>query len=553
MKRRILACGEASWLSTGFARYNKEVLKRLHATGKYEIAEMGSYGSDASPEAKLLPWKFYGVLPTDNQQKQIYDSNPHNAFGKYKIDAVVADFQPDIVWDARDPWMSQHIQGSKFRDCFKLVLIPTVDSAPQRKDWIRDLFKKADGLTTYSRYGKKVLENAGVKVFGVTSPGVNLDRFKPMDREFVRDKYQIKPSLLIIGTVMRNQRRKLYPELFEVYSKLRDKYRMTKKNKNDGKVVRIYHSALLCHTSWPDNGWDIPELLDRYGLTRHVIFTYKCEACKKVFHSWFIPCNDKGMGQCRICGEKQAHMPNTHSGVNEEELAEIFNLMDIYVQPAICEGWGLPIMEAKSCGVPGLYQNYSAMEDHVQNGGGLPINVGRMYTECETMAYRSLPDNNDFFKKLEMLCLNPKKRMKLSKDARKCAVKMHNWDVTANKLIEIFDDMPLLDRNKSWDRQPKFKYMTDERPPSELSNEEFVQWCYINILHRMPDEKGFNDWMQNLAKNNDRRGIEQFFRNEIAAHNISEDIRWGNSLKLRGLAPEEQIKEQEVFMPGVLV
>jgi len=552
-KCRILVCGESSWLSTGFAKYNREILKRLHSTGKFEIAEMGSYGNDGSPEAKKLPWKYYGVLPNSQKEKQIYDSNPHNAFGAYKINAVLADFQPDIVFDARDPWMTQHLQDAKFRDLFRLVLMPTVDSAPQRKDWIQGLFSKANVVTTYSRYGKRVLEAEGIKVAGVTSPGINPEIFKPISREYIRDKYQIKSSLLIIGTVMRNQKRKLFPELFEVYSKLRRKYRMTKKNKNDGKIVRINHSALLCHTSWPDNGWDIPELLERYGLARHVIFTYKCEDCKEVFHSWFIPCNKQGMGICRICGKQTAHMPNTHSGVTEEQLIEIYNLMDIYVQPAICEGWGLPIMEAKACGVPGLYQNYSAMEDHVENGGGLPIKIGRFYTEAETMAIRSLPDNDDFLKKLELLCINAKKRKKLSIKARECAVKLHDWEVTAKKFIKLFEEIEALDREGTWNRRPKFKSMTHDRPPQGMSNGDFVHWCYTNILGRVADEKGFNDWMASLAKNGSRESVEQFFRNEIVGQNIFEEMRWNNSLKIRGLQPEQASEQKTNTMPGVLV
>ena len=552
MKCRILVCGESSWLSTGFAKYNQEVLRRLQATGKYEVAEMGSYGTERSEQAQRLPWKFYGVLPNSDKEKQIYESNPTNAFGTYKINAVLADFQPDIVFDARDPWMTQHIQASKFRDLFRLVLMPTVDSAPQKKDWIENLFKKADAITTYSRYGKRVLETTGVQVAGVTSPGINLDIFKPLDKRTVRDKYQIKPSLLIIGTVMRNQKRKLFPELFEVYSNLRKKYRMTKKNQEDMKIMRVNHSALLCHTSWPDNGWDIPELLDRFNLARHVIFTYKCEGCSAVFHSWFLPCDARGNGVCRICGESKAHMPNTHSGVSEEELVDIYNLMDIYVQPAICEGWGLPIMEAKACGVPGLYQNYSAMEDHVENGGGLPIKIGRFYTEAETMAIRSLPDNDDFLNKLEMLVLDHKKRDKMGKKARSVSEKLHPWKATTDKLEKIFDKLDIKDRNFTWDKSPEFAITTRERPSPGLSNEDFVHWCYQNILGRPADEKGFKDWTTNLAKGGTRDAIESFFRNEIEGQNVFEEIRWNTSLKLRGLKQEEKPKDT-IRAPGMLV
>ena len=203
-KRRILFCGESSWLSTGFATYNREIIQRLYDTDKYIIAEMGAYGSEAMPEAQKIPWKFYGVLPRNEEENRIYNSGPGgtvnqlHAFGKYKIDAVVADFQPDIVFDCRDPWMTQHLQDSKFRDCYKLVLMPTVDSAPQRKDWINKLFAKSDALLTYSQYGKKVLTEAGLKVNDVPSPGVHLDKFKPQTRSLSEISINLNHRFLLL-------------------------------------------------------------------------------------------------------------------------------------------------------------------------------------------------------------------------------------------------------------------------------------------------------------------------------------------------------------------
>ncbi len=136
-KKRILFSGEASFLSTGFATFNREVLQRLHATGKYELAEVGSYAQPGHPESVKLPWKFYGILPINEQEKAIYEQNQINQFGKYKINSVLADFQPDIVIDMRDPWMFAHLESSKFRSNYKLVLCPTVDSDTQKSEWIR--------------------------------------------------------------------------------------------------------------------------------------------------------------------------------------------------------------------------------------------------------------------------------------------------------------------------------------------------------------------------------------------------------------------------------
>lgn len=566
-KPRILFCGEASWLSTGFATYNREIMKRLHKTGKYEIAEMGSYAKQNDPKIRELPWKFYGVLPMNPKEEEIYKGNHYNQFGMYKLDSVLADFQPDIVFDGRDPWMVQHHMKSKFRDFFKLVLVPTVDSDPQKRDWVDNIFRKADTVCTYSKYGKRILQVDGVKVADVLSPGVDLEVFRPLDKMQTRDKWCINRSLFIFGTVMRNQKRKLFPDLFEAYEAFRSRYasrQLVHKAKEKAKAGRtlsqkekdallVDHSVLLCHTSFPDLGWDIPELIRRSSLQRHAIFTYVCENCNESFLSWFIACNQKGIARCVVCGQQSAHMPNTHKGVDIEELVEIFNLIDVYVQPAICEGWGVPIVEAKACGTPGLYSNYSAMEDHVSYGGGYGIKLRSLYTEAETMAKRSLPDISDMVRLFYKLIKDRGKLEELSNKARLVAEKHHNWDITSTKLEKIIDEMELLDRSSTWDSPPRIRYITNERPDPAFDDRQFIVWCYLNILGRQPDQKGFEDWLNSLANGTPREKIEGYFRNQANGKNTFEQIRIDNSRKIRGI-PEPVIPQTKTnSIPGVIV
>lgn len=546
MKKRILFCGEASWLSTGFAIYNKQIINRLFDTDKYTIAEFGNYGRTDEEQAKALRWKFYGNLPINQAEAEIYKKNPVNQFGVYKFDSIVADFQPDIIFSALDPWMLQHILKSQYRDLYKVVITPTVDSSPQKEEWVRDIYKQADVVTTYSRFGKRTLEGQGVQVAGVTSPAVDLELFSPTeDSNELRSDWGFKKGLKIIGTVMRNQKRKCFPQLFEAYAKLRRKYKNTRE---------VKRSVLLCHTSWPDVGWDLPELLKRYNIQRHVIFTYKCDDCSKIFFSWFIPSEGKkGMGKCIFCGNMSAHMPNTHSGVSEKELSEIFNLMDIYVQPAICEGWGLPIVEAKACGVPGLYSDYSAMEDHVQNGGGMPIKIGQFYTEAETMAIRSLPDVDSMVEGFKLLLTDSKERKRLGKEARDVSEKMHNWNITSKKFEVILDKLEVHNRKDTWDKRPEFKVVNQNRMPDGLSNEQFLLACYRTILFREPDKEGFNNWMNSLANGTQRGAIEDFFRREEGSHNKFEEIRWNKSLEIRGFNISEGLMLESTALPGILI
>lgn len=544
-KKRVLFTGEASWLATGFAKFNREILKRLYATGKYEIAEFGNYGRVDSQESKQAPWKFYGAMPTSQEEDRIYGADPRNQFGRYKFDATVADFQPDVVLNLLDPWMMEHLVTSRFRGSYKLILCPTVDSAPQKQEWCDNIFGKADALTTYSRFGKRTLELQGLKVATVTSPGVDLDIFRPMDKLKVKEDWGLNKNLLVIGAVMRNQKRKLFTDLFEAYAMLR---------KRHSGIPEVERSVLLCHTSFPDVGWDIPELLKRSALMRHVIFTYKCDACKRPFFSWFLNCNmQTGMAQCIFCGQNAAHMPNTHNSISEEELGEIYNLMDIYCQIAICEGWGVPVVEAKACGVPTLCSNYSALEDHVENGGALAVDIDRYYTEAETMAVRSFSDRESICRLLKRLLTNRNERLEIGKAARSCAERLHNWDITAKKFEEIIDSLPESNRSDTWDSIPSFKMSPPYSIPHELPNDQFVLALYRNILMREPDQPGFEHWMGQLSRGMPKQEVENFFKGEIDAHNRFENIRFTRSLQIRNIGIQPPIRLQSNILRGAVV
>ena len=58
-KLRILWCGEASTLNTGYAIYAKEVLTGLYNTNKYTIAELGCYSAIDNPKRFEQYVKFF--------------------------------------------------------------------------------------------------------------------------------------------------------------------------------------------------------------------------------------------------------------------------------------------------------------------------------------------------------------------------------------------------------------------------------------------------------------------------------------------------------------
>ena len=54
-------------------------------------------------------------------------------------------------------------------------------------------------------------------------------------------------------------------------------------------------------------------------------------------------------------------LTNVGDGVDTKTLASIYNLFDVYIQPANSEGFGLPIVEAAACGVPVMATDYSVL------------------------------------------------------------------------------------------------------------------------------------------------------------------------------------------------
>lgn len=471
--------GEASYLLTGFGTYQKALLSRLHDTGKYEIAELATYGTIEDPKSKDIPWKYYAnaVDPTDPRHEELM-SHSLNQFGQWRFDRVLLDFKSDIVIDIRDPWMLSYEQRSVFRDFFHHIIMPTVDSSPQQDEWL-ELFMDADAVFTYSDWNKKVLEREGhgrIKLKGVASPGVDLDLFKPVaDKKQSKIDLGLDPDTNIIGTVMRNQQRKLFPDLLHAFRKFLDM--CVEKGKKDI-ADKTY---LYIHTSYPDIGWNFSELLKETGLGHKIFFTYICKMCKRSFCSFF----QDARTVCPHCNSVAGVLPSTNEGLELEQMPPMYNLFDVYVQYSICEGFGLGQSEAASCSVPIMSVDYSAMEDVVRNVKGFPLKVKKMFRECDTHSYRAMPDNDFLANSLyTYFTQNDEYRARKGKQARQGAEKYYDWDKTAKVWERYIDSVDLETIPCKWDSTPMRQFSLPAAIPENLTNEQFVEWLMTEVYHR---------------------------------------------------------------------
>jgi glycosyltransferase involved in cell wall biosynthesis len=466
-KKKILWVGESSFVNSGYGIYTRELLSRLIKTGKYEVAELSCYGNPADPRNKSLPWRIYGNMPMNDQEAQQYQSNNYNQFGMWRFDQTCVDFKPTHILSIRDNWMDSHILHSPLRRLFSTVMMPTTDSNPLLEEWIAD-YIDVNTILTYVEYGKKVLEEESgglIKVFNVPGMGVDLNIFKPIiNKKEHRQKFGLDPNCYIIGTVMRNQRRKLYPDLIQSFAKFCEQYPAI------GNKIYLY-----LHVSYPDLGWDIPRLIRESGISHKILVTYLCKNCKQIT---ILPFQD-AKTSCLHCGGECA-LPNVYSGVTHNQLSEIYNLFDLYVQYAIAESWGSPVAEAASCGIPFMACNYSAMESLNKLLQGIPINILKYYREPESHAYRVYPDDNDFISKLYGFFSLPEQlRLKKGRNSHNLCKANCDWDIVAKKWEEAINATPNSQYN--WNDPPQY-HKSNTQIPQNLNNLDFIRWCFVNIL-----------------------------------------------------------------------
>jgi glycosyltransferase involved in cell wall biosynthesis len=485
-KPKILFNTEFTRLSTGYSIYGYELLKALHKMDKYEILELASYARGNDPYHQQLmresPWKVIPVMPNNEVEQREYDSNPINEFGAYKFDQTCLEHQPDIICSFTDIWMNRFLDDSPFRRLFKTVLMATVDGQPQQDEWL-DFYQRTDHVLTYTEYGEKVFKEEGggtINLRGVASPAVDTNIFKliPNKKEF-KAQNGIDPNSIIIGMVARNQKRKLFPAFAESFSIFLHKLNLEK-------TENVF---LYFHTAHPDMGFLIPYIVKQNGLSHKILFTFFCKNCQFSFPSFYQDVK----AFCPRCRQAAASFANSQIGISREQLAKTYGLMDLYVQYANCEGFGIPIVEAAACGLPICATNYSGMESLIQNLGGFPIPVKSLETESETNRKMAIPDGEALAEHIkEFVAMPESMRATLGYKTHLKAINRYgSWDDVAKKWADIFDEIPLSDSNP-W--RSTIDYVDiNMLPPcptqSQMNDSQFVNWLLTEILHR-PDWAG---------------------------------------------------------------
>lgn len=523
-KTRILIANDYNLLGTGYGVYGKELLTRLNATGKYDIAEIACYASADDPKIKTIPWKVYPNAPAKQDPQEIhkkYGMSPTHAFGSWRFNHVVLHFRPDIVFDVRDYWMYAYQEVSPFRKFFQWVVMPTVDSAPQKPEWL-DTFSNMDLIIPYTDWAKSTLEDqcgSSINLFpDIANAGVDLNVFVPPKNKKELQKQVFGKDVSITGLVMRNQKRKLFPDVLSAYRSYLDRLLA------EGNVELYNKSYLYLHTSYPEySGWNFPSLLMEHKLVDKVYFTSICRKCQAVYPTKF----HEGIMKCELCDSPACILPNASNPVPTSALVSIYQTFDFFLQVAICEGFGMPQVEAASCGIPIASVDYSAMTEIVRKLEGYPIPVERLYREMETGANRAYPNIQSITDIIYNYHVSTTEEEKINKSQKTRALceKYYSWDLVADVWDRAFDTVDI-SKNLSWDSPPR-EIDNSKNVPSKSNSVEFIEFIIKEIIKE-----------PYLLKTSPIKKLIMDFTNGYGASRGS----------VRMITPENVVKELEEYM-----
>jgi len=258
-------------------------------------------------------------------------------------------------------------------------------------------------IVAISEFSKKDLERHGIKVDALIPHGVDINIFRPMNKEECRKHFNFPTDKFIFGTVAANndkEDRKNFTGTIKAF-----KYMM----EQDPDIAK---DCMLVFFTSPNNpqGYPIAKIVRKYGLEHKVIM---------------FPDNLFSVG------------------LPEHELAKLYNAFDVHILCSKREGFGIPIIESMACKVPNIVHNYSAPPELVKGRGwlvrsltqGINIIVSPINSEFH------IPDTYDLYEKMKRSVLKDKEREKYARLSRQFALR-YNWnDLIHEKWKPFFEQV----------------------------------------------------------------------------------------------------------------
>jgi len=370
--KRILWISDSPEAPTGNGKITREFIKRYN-NKDYSVAVLGR-GYTGWPRV------------TNKYDTILYPMNIGKPYPEL-MKEISREFKPHIVISCLDMWQIDWIEHAKHSEAVTNIGYISIYGKPVPYEW-KKVVKHLDLAVCYSEFGKNVLKEfmpfSSVEMIHL---GVDTDLYRPLTNKEKLKRRLKAEGRFVVGCIARNQLRKRLDKLLEGFAKF------AKTNKDT--VLYLKSEAVS------DHGYDLPDLIDYWDIGDKVILD---ENKKK-------------------------------SGYDEKRVVEIINAFDVYVQTAGAEGFGLPLLEAMSCGIPVVAPDYSSCSELVRGHGVLLKPYFHRIIDMAGVEQVSI-DTDELAEKLHELYENDTMRKELSEKGRDFAETL-SWEVFGRRWKDI--------------------------------------------------------------------------------------------------------------------
>lgn len=301
------------------------------------------------------------------------------------------DYKADVNVSFQDAWP---LNPDMIKQVKNYIAYVPIDSSPTHPG-VFERLKHAWKVITFAEFGRKSLADLGMNSTLIYH-GVDTDIYKPQDKIECRKTFGLPEGKFWFGMVAANKDnppRKSFQEVFDAFA-----------------VFRKSHpeAAILMQTQVNNpSGFPIRDYIKHLGIEDSVFFITDYESMFKL---------------------------------DSPAMSKFFNCLDCLLAPSQSEGFGLPIIEAESCGVPVITTDWTAMTENIINSKtGFLVKVSAKRWTAGN-CYFGVPDTKDLLDKMEKIYKVD--RVQMSKNARDYVLSKYDFDkVLLPKWIKFFEDI----------------------------------------------------------------------------------------------------------------
>lgn len=385
--------------STGYGRQTKEIGYRLVDMG-VDVTFIGTFGD-------VIIW---GGM----EEQETFEGNKVTVLA-----LTLPQSAASVIHSYAQRYGFEILIG--FMDCFGLeylnnIKLPVIGYIPidgpftaKMKNYLRNYHK----IIAFSRFGYKELQKwYPPSKIGFIPHGIDTKTFRPLNkREYDEAREWMATSGTLAGPIPKDcflavnlganvGPRKCLPLLMRTWSKL------VKMHEDDPPHLLIWTNAYA-----PGRGYD---------LVTHRI--------------------NLGM-------EKYIHFPKYDpilQPASDEELRKILGGANIYVHNAVAEGFGLPTVEAMSCGCAPIAPANSAQKEYIVGNGWLVENIDPDdYIEfpvyVPTLQQYPVPSQKSLLEKLDEAYNSPDLVKKYGRKSRRFVVRNYAWNKVMPQWIKLLE------------------------------------------------------------------------------------------------------------------